>query len=75
MSETTWPAGERCGVISHKELLLRAREDLHRELNALTLQAAEEGLPGSCYSEERQALAAKISAVNTMLYCECGEFC
>ena len=69
------PLGVQGGGITHKEVLLRARADLHRELKALTVRAAEEGLPGSFYDEERHALGAKISAVNAMLFYECGEFC
>lgn len=40
----------------------------------MTMRAQEEGLPEGYYAEERQALGSKISAVNTMIYYECGEF-
>ena len=61
-------------VIDHREILTRARADLMRELDAVTRRAHEEGLPVDCYAEERRALGSKISAVNTMLYYECGEY-
>lgn len=69
------PLELRGGGITHRELLLRARADLHRELNALTERAAAEGLPGSFYDEERRALRDKVNAVNAMLRIECGEVC
>ena len=69
------PIGTPERGITHKEVLMRARADLYRELKELTVRAAEEGLPGSMYDEERQALTEKLGAVNGMLYYECGEFC
>lgn len=75
MNRNLWPKAVHMEpVIGHREILTRARADLLRELNEVTLRAQEEGLPEGYYAEERQALGSKISAVNTMIYYECGEF-
>ena len=71
-----WPQGVKLSpILTHRELLTRARADLQRELDQVTRRAAAEGLPVDCYSDERQALGAKLSAVNAMIYYECGEYC
>lgn len=67
--------GRRAPVIGHREILSRARSDLQREMAALNRRMMEEGLPDDCYAEELRVLDGKLSAVNTMLYYECGEYC
>lgn len=75
MSRNVWPKKVNASkVIDHREILTRARADLMRDLDALTRRAAAEGLPEDCYADERRALGSKLSAVNTMIYYECGEF-
>ena len=69
-----WPRVNTAKVIDHLEILKRARADLMRELADVTMRAKDEGLPEACYADERRALGSKISAVNTMIYYECGEY-
>lgn len=61
-------------VIDHREILLRARNDLLRDLDRLADREKEEGLPAGCYADERMGINSKLSAVNMMLYYECGEY-
>ena len=62
-------------VIAQREILSRARVSVQREMEALAVRAAEEGLPESCYADERRALKGKLEALNAMLFYECGEYC
>lgn len=61
-------------IIDHVEILRRARSDIQRELEALEARVEAESLPRACYVDERQALGAKLSAIKTMLYYECGQY-
>lgn len=60
-------------MLTHWEILSRAKADLMRELEALERQAEAEGLPDACYAEERRALGLKISTINAMIYYETGK--
>lgn len=61
-------------VLTYIEVLRRAKSDILRELDVLERRNRDEGLPRACYSDERLALGSKLSAVNTLIYYESGEY-
>ncbi len=61
-------------VLTYIEVLRRAKSDILREMDALERNARAEGLPRAVYSDERLALGSKLSAVNTLIYYESGEY-